>query len=211
MPYLGYPPITTRPEDYPTEELYELLRDEHITRHLYTCAKQVEHSADLPYRLAHGYVMSAIGDPPVVEALHRARSNGRFGLARLIIRRRVLDLLRRDGRRAHHLSLHDSDADAESVVAEDATPDVQVEQREIVSNVRSALASFAQQGPMQHRQAQLLRRSVLDEASARELSAELGCNEKALRVRLHSAKAALLRHVQTCRPELEYLATAPEK
>ena len=85
-------------------------------------------------------------------------------------------------------------------------PDVvvaRIADRRLVDSVRGAVDCFAAQGNVQRRQAHLLQRYDLDEITYAELSVELGCSINALRVRVHKARLALLKHIRGCHPELE--------
>lgn len=141
---------------------------------------------------ARSFVLSAIGEPDTLASIHDAwmsakQSGGSLGLAKLIIRRRVIDLLRKDARQANHCSLAVTIDAIETEKTLGAfhdhvqrNPQAQLELREVIQMVRSALACFATQGGAQQRQAQLLQRYALDDASYSELSVELACSERAL-------------------------------
>jgi DNA-directed RNA polymerase specialized sigma24 family protein len=99
------------------------------------------------------------------------------------------------------------DIDASTVVEAwrslpERDPRVQLEIQQLGAMVQNALAEFATQGIAQQRQAQLLRRRVLDEVSYSELGAELQCTESALRVRVHKATQAFRKHLRECHPEI---------
>jgi DNA-directed RNA polymerase specialized sigma24 family protein len=136
-----------------------------------------------------------------------------LGLARLIIRRRVIDLLRKDARPNNHCSLPGAANDAietgilPEVLCERPawTPQTQLELSQATAMVRTALSCFASQGAKQREQALLLQRYVLDEVGYTELSAELACSKNALRVRVHKAIIALRKYVEVHHPELEQL------
>jgi DNA-directed RNA polymerase specialized sigma24 family protein len=169
---------------------------------------------NVSYPLAHGVVLSAIGEPKTVTCIHQgwtlAKQTGNgLGLAMVIIRRRVISLLRKDARPAGHCSLPAAIEDLEDeITLESFDQDLlrnaraQLEYHQIIQMVRGALTCFAAQGTRQRRQADLLQRRFLEEAAYSELSVELACTERALRVRVHKAIHALGRHIQGCHPEL---------
>ncbi|MEO7731597.1 MAG: hypothetical protein ABIY55_11535 [Kofleriaceae bacterium] len=178
-------------------------------------SKEVTRSWTMPYNSARGFVLSAVGEPTTLEQVYRAwtfaRQHGHsLGLAKVIVRRRVIDLMRKDARPGHHCSLSDTSADTpyepgiesfDEVVRR--TPQTQLELRQLIQLVREAVECFATQGSVQRRQAKLLERYALDEASYAELSVELSCSEAALRVRVHKAMIALRRHIHECHVDLE--------
>jgi DNA-directed RNA polymerase specialized sigma24 family protein len=191
-----------------------LLADTAFHRVLHLVAGRVIRDWRLPPATATGLVISAVGDPKTLADLHRcwfaeAERHG-MRLARIIICRRVFDLLRGDARRAHHVSLP-LDADeadgtvriADAVGPED--PRGQIEHLQVVDRVRTALRGFADQGPIQARQARLMKRYVLDEVPCAALADELGCTRNALGVRVHKAMHALRRYIEAHHPEIEGL------
>jgi hypothetical protein len=161
---------------------------------------------------ARGSVLSAIGEPRALASIHEAWMQAKAGidpgLPAVISRRRVLDLLIRDARRANHRSMStlDTEPDAEQtqhalrLVSPD--PCTQLECLQFIYLVRGALACFGATGIIQKRQAHLLQRRKLDEVSYRDLATELACSKSALRVRVHAAMKALHRHIARCHPEL---------
>ena len=205
---------TTQTQISPDGQLEDLLGDPAFLKVVDLLAREVVRFWNVPQRTAHGFVLSAIGEPETLRGIHNAwlvaRSGGGSpGLAKVIIRRRVIDLLRRDARQNGHCSQPATiDAiDTDSALAFDEllqrSPRAQLELQQIVQLVRGALICFAAQGRIQERQAQLLRRYALDEVQYSELSMELACSENALRVRVHKAMLALRRHIGVCHPELE--------
>ncbi|HEX7840766.1 MAG TPA: hypothetical protein VF469_24985 [Kofleriaceae bacterium] len=192
----------------------DLLQDPGFLKVIDLVANEVMRYWNVPHRTAHGFVLSAIGEPETLGRIHHAwilarNTGGNPGLAKVIVRRRVIDLLRRDARQTNHCSLPAA-ADADEIDAALAfdellqrSPRAQLELQQIIWLVRGALACFATQGRIQERQAQLLRRYALDEVQYSELSMELACSENALRVRVHKAMLALRRHIGVCHPELE--------
>jgi len=195
----------------------QLLEEPAFLKMIELVAKEVMRAWRVSRATARGFVLSAIGEPETLASIHRAwclaqRSGASLGLAKLIIRRRVIDLLRKDARQANHCSLAPSvdsvEADVSPATFHDhvqADPQAQLELREVIQLVRGALACFERQGIAQHRQAVLLRRYALDEVGYGELSTDLVCSEAALRVRMHKAMHALRRHIRVCHPELEGL------
>jgi len=198
-------------------QLEELLRAPDFRKIVELVAKEVMRSWSVPSNAARGFVLSAIGEPETLASIHHAwflaqRTGESLGLAKVIIRRRVIDLLRKDARLANHASLP---ATADALEADRAlgsfddlvqrNPRVQLELRQVIQMVRGAVACFATQGQAQQRQAQLLRRYALDEVKYSELSVELACSENALRVRVHKAMLALRKHIRECHSELEDL------
>jgi len=179
--------------------------------------KEVARSWTIPCSVARGFVFSAIGEPETLACIYRAwwlaRRNGEsFGLAKVIIRRRVIDLLRRDARQRNHSSLPLTTAAIEADGAVDSfhdlvqrSPRAELELRQVIEMVRDAVGCFEAQGRTQQRQAQLLRRYALEDVNYAELAVELACSEGALRVRVHKAMVALKRHIKECHPELEDL------
>jgi hypothetical protein len=197
-------------------QLEDLLEDPSFLKTIELVTKEVMGRWSLSHKAAHGFVISAIGEPETLACIHRAwflaRSTGaNLGLPKVIIRRRVIDLLRRDTRKTSHCSLPATidaiDTDRTLAFHEllQRSPRAQIELRQIIQMVRGALACFARQGRTQARQAQLLRRYALDEVNYAELTAELACSENALRVRVHKAMLALRRHIHVCHTELEDL------
>jgi len=83
-------------------------------------------------------------------------------VAKVIVRRRVIDLLRKDARQTNHCSLPSVEDPIETdkprgsfddLVQRD--PRAQLELRQVIQMVRDAVACFATQGRAQQRQAQL--------------------------------------------------------
>jgi DNA-directed RNA polymerase specialized sigma24 family protein len=190
----------------------ELLENADFSKTIAVVAREVGLRWQVCDEVARGLILSAIGEPETLANIHHAYSSGQTRRAKLIIRRRVIDLLRKDARRENHCSLLETaDAhDAEYVIAvlpeaAERSPQVLLEFQQIVARVRTALESFAARGTVQERQAQLLRRYMLEEIGYSQLSIELMCPENALRVRVHKAMLALRRHVQQCHPDLQNL------
>lgn len=202
----------------PEQQLEELLGDPDLLKIVHLVTREVARCWNVAESAAHGLVLSAIGEPTTLACVYDAWSSARNAgekprLAKVIIRRRVIDLLRKDARPSNHHSLATvatSPMETETALGalDDRfayNPQLQLELQQAIEMVRSALACFAAQGRIQGRQAQLLQRHILDEIDYRELSAELTCSENALRVRVCKAMLALRRHVRMCHPELECL------
>jgi DNA-directed RNA polymerase specialized sigma24 family protein len=197
-------------------QLDELLEDPSFLKLVELIAKEVMRFWSVPHKAARGFVLSAIGEPETLASLYdtwiQAKQTGELGLAKVILRRRVIDLLRKDARPGHHCSLP---ATADAAEPErcagtfdelvQRSPRTQLELQQVIHMVRRALACFAAQGQVQQRQAQLLHRYALDDADYAELAVELASSEGALRVRVHKAMLAFRRHIQVCHPELEEL------
>jgi DNA-directed RNA polymerase specialized sigma24 family protein len=196
--------------------LDDLFADPRFGRIVDLVAREVMRLWSVPHAAAHGFVVSAIGEPDTLACIHNAWSvaastGENFGLVKVILRRRVIDLLRKDARQANHCSLPTTvDAiDSERIPAfhdlVQRDPRLQLELQQIIRMVRGALDCFSTQGEIQGRQARLLRRYALDETDYTALSTELACSESALRVRVHKAMLALRKHIRECHGELEDL------
>jgi DNA-directed RNA polymerase specialized sigma24 family protein len=198
-------------------QLKDLLGNPEFLKIIELNTKVVARSWGIPYKAARGFVLSAVGEPEALASIHNAWAHAKppgenLGLAKVIIRRRVIDLLRKDARQANHCSLLTTTDTMEAGNSLDSfddlvqrNPRVQLELQQVIHMVRSAVACFAAQGQTQKRQAQLIRRYALEEAKYSELSVELACSENALRVRVHKAMLAFRRHIQVCHSELEDL------
>jgi DNA-directed RNA polymerase specialized sigma24 family protein len=194
-------------------QLDELLANSDFLKTVDLIAREVYHVWNVSGRDAYRVVLSAIGEPATLACVHAALSpTPNLPLAKVIIRRRVIDLLRKDARPNNHCSLPPAVEDAEPAYPAGgfdellgSTPRLQLEGRQVVCMVRTALDGFAAQGDKQHQQAQLLQRYMIDEVGYAALSVELTCSKNALRVRVHKAIMALRRYVQTSHPELAQL------
>lgn len=200
------PPTSVRPLD-------ALLADPRFRAITDLVAAEVARCWSLPQRVARGFVLSAIGEPATLRVIAEAWARGAqpghsLGLAKLIIRRRVIDLLRKDARpdregaRVRSLEPADLERDVDLRGLDRLDPRDQLELQDVIVRVRGALDCFATQGPAQARQARLLQAHELDEVSYEALSAELACSAPALRVRVHKARLAFGRHVAACHAEL---------
>jgi len=202
------------PQETCTYQLDALLEEPGFLKIIELVVKEVTRSWNLPGTVARGFVVSAIGEPETLACIYRAwslanRNGESFGLAKVIIRRRVIDLLRKDARQINHSSLPLTTAGLEADGALDSfhdlvqrNPRAELELRQVIEMVRSAVTCFESQGRTQQRQAQLLRRYALDDVDYAELAVELVCSEGALRVRVHKALVALKRHIRECHPDL---------
>lgn len=195
-------------------QLAALLANPSFERILRLVAREVMTRWHLSWSVARLVVLSAIGEPAVLAGIHDAwfAAGDRRSLAKVIVRRRVLDLLGKDARPRWHTELPaDTDLGSGELPIDRFDADVQrvvvgqIAHRKLVESVRDALACFAGQGSVERRQAHLLQRYDLDEITYAELSAELGCSINALRVRVYKARIALLRHIRGCHPDLEEL------
>lgn len=195
------------------QQLEELLRDPAYRKTIAALTWEVSTKWRQSRGDARRLVLSAIGEPTAFAVIYAAWIAGKTGagpkLAAVISRRRVLNLLRRDARRAGHTSLpitaDELDRDGALEVAETRAigdPHVALACKQLIQMVRGAIACFAAGGRARQRQARLLERRILEEASYAQLSTELMCNENALRVRVHVALKALQRHILECHPEL---------
>jgi DNA-directed RNA polymerase specialized sigma24 family protein len=195
-------------------QLEALLADPSFQRILRLLAHEVMTRWNMSWPAARGLVLSAIGEPAVLAGVHEAwfAAGDRRSLAKLIVRRRILDLLGKDARprwqtwlpAATDLSKEESPLGRLEPRVQHAAMD-RIAKRRVIDAVHDALDCFATQGTVQRRQAHLLQRYDLDEVAYAALSAELGCSITALRVRVHKARAALLKHIRGCHPELEEL------
>jgi DNA-directed RNA polymerase specialized sigma24 family protein len=200
-----------------TYQIEALFQDREFRKTLDLVMKEVMRFWSVPTKVARGFVLSAIGEPDTLSSIYEAWSLAKEsgegpGLTKVIIRRRVIDLLRKDARRTNHCALSTTTDALETDQAlgsfdelVQSNPRAQLELRQVIHMVRVAVTCFATQGRAQARQAQLLQRYALDEANYAELSVELTCSENALRVRVHKAMLALRKHIQICHPDLEDL------
>lgn len=194
--------------------LDELLADRDFMRIVTAVTREVMYKQNVSPDVAYHLVLSSIGEPrtlrSVYDAWHSEAPMGRrSGLVWTIIRRRVIDMFRKDARRSGHSSFlvdtDDLEADTASISLGGSgqdSPQVQLENLETAEMVRVALSCFARQGEKQREQAALVRRYALEEATYEELSQELLCPSGALRVRVCKALRALRKHIQICHPDL---------
>jgi len=192
----------------------ELLADRVVVRTIALVAKEFMPVLNATYEGARRYVLSAIGMPKVLTDIHnawlRAQTDSRhLGLLRVIIRRRVRDLFRKEARRTGHSSWP-TDDDGEvshdlSLSTDDlqGNPEEQAHQAQLDSLVRHLVDSFAAQSPTNQRQVALLRRHDCDEVSYDQLAAEMNLTQNALRSRVYKARCALRRHLHKHYPGLQ--------
>lgn len=166
-----------------TSKLEELFGDVEFARFFNVIVRELARTRCMSPRRARSIVLSALGDPREAAKIHAAWTGGSRGLAKWMVRCRVIDLLRMDRRRPRHESLPE---DAEEMKIANDAPE-QLEHRDLVRVILTALECFARQSEVQRRQAELLRRYKLEEATYEELRAELGVSLAALRVRVHTA------------------------
>ena len=197
-------------------QLRSLLGDPGFQRAIDLVTREVINKWHYTHATARRCVLSAIGEPTALDCIYNAwtawkvrKPDEKVAHPAVIIRRRVLDLLVGDARRPGHSSLpttadgiEETESLALFVKNSQCNPLVLLEHGQIIELVQRAVACFAAQGVVQRRQAELLRRHVFDEISYAKLCVELACAEVALRVRMHKARRALLRHIAVCHPEL---------
>jgi len=182
--------------------LGELLADAVFGEVLALIAKEVKTNWRLSLVMARWTVLAALARPRDLIRIHSAWRKGEIALAKVIVRRRVFDLFRREGRKPGHCSLavtSDGLGTAPRLLAEDIQSDPlkSLQYHDGSEALRVAIECFALRGPTQQRQAWLLWR-IIDETPYVALSKELGATKGALRVRVHKAIQALRRHVQEC-------------
>src|SRR5689334_24906727 len=100
-------------------QLEQLLADPIFSRTITLTTHEVIRTWNVPCAVARGFVLSAIGEPGALGCIYDAwitakKAGARLGKVKVIVRRRVLDLLAKDARRAGHTSLP---------VIEDDTPE----------------------------------------------------------------------------------------
>jgi DNA-directed RNA polymerase specialized sigma24 family protein len=191
-------------------QLRELLADAEYRRTLEHLGREIERR----WNRRDGYqvMLSAIGEPRALASIHAAvRANNR-PLAYLISRRRALDLLRRDTGRPDHEPLEGSHIELASdhVLPSRYVPQADGSEARIVDGlererVRGVLREFAKKNRITARQASLLRRRILEEASYHDLARELKTGPGSVRLRFFSAKRAFRRFVELRYPGLRVL------
>jgi DNA-directed RNA polymerase specialized sigma24 family protein len=189
------------------EQLKQLLGDIGFLRTIDFVAHEAMGNWRMPYDAAFRTVLSAIGHPRHLAEVWTAWTTDSKGLARTILRRRLIDLFRKEAARPGHSSfpLSEEGEHAGHGVPDDARgsdPLRLLHDARVIRGIRAAVASFAARGKRQQRQALLLRRRLFDEASYAELSVEFRCSPGALRVRVHKAIKALRKHIAECHPSL---------
>jgi len=198
-------------------QLEELLGDPEFSKIIDLTAKEVMRSRRASREATRSFVLSAIGEPKALADIYDAwcsarATGGSLGLTKVIIRRRAIDLLRKEadptGYALRSEERHIASTDWTLGVFDDSVQRdsrAQLELQQLIQRVRDALARFADRGMTQQRQAHLLRRHILDEVNYSDLSIELGCSQGALRMRVYKAMHALHRYVQEYHPELRDL------
>jgi len=161
-------------------QLDELRSDSDFRKLIGLVAKEVVYHWNVPHATAAGFVLSAIGEPTTLTCIYNAwraakLAEGSFGFAKVIIRRRVIDQLRKEARpraRVPLTAIHEADATPGSAADRALSdPRAEVELHQAIERLLTAMACFASQGKSQRRQAQLLRRHVLDDVDYVKLSA----------------------------------------
>ena len=162
---------------------------------------------------ARQIVMSAIGEPKALRSIYMAvrrfRETGENpSFPYIIARRRMLDLMRQQASRCVEvpLSTREQERHLDSLLHRrhelPEGPNAGLFREQRAREVRRVLAAFALVAP-QH--AHLLHRRRLEEATYRELSAELQCTLGAARVRVHDAMIAFQEYVRRHHRELRDL------
>lgn len=187
-------------------KLTALLADGKFLNAIEGAAREAVANWRVPLEEARRTVLSGLGEPDALRQVHDAWTAGKTALAKLIIRRRMLDRFAEDARRPNHASLalaEDSDAGL-GRFGTDAGPDPleRLVADQVAERALGALTCFAAMGDKQHEQADLLRRHFSDETPYVQLSTELECSQVALRVRVCKALKALRKHIAKYHPEL---------
>jgi hypothetical protein len=212
------PEYTRRPTEL-ERQLQELLDDALYARVVSVLAKEIGRRMRMQADDARRYVLSAIGDPPVLREIYdvftRVRDSDSAQGAdalRLISRRHVLKLMRKDAIRPRHQSFSSWEVDLDGALRSLYTlgeGERQLQDRQLREHVNLVLARFAAVGPAQSRQADLLR-LLLEGVSYKELLVRLEIpSENAARVRAHEAKIALRKFIEVEWPGLR-AHVAPE-
>lgn len=187
-------------------KLARLLADPGFRKAIDGAAREAVANWGVPLDEARRAVLSGIGDPGALGPIHDAWIAGKTGLAKVIVRRRMLDRFAEDARRANHRSIALAvDADLGLAASRvDAGPGVleRLVVDQAIEHALAALTCFAALGDKQHEQAALLRRYFIDETPYPQLSSELACSRPALRVRVCKALRSLRTHIASHHPEL---------
>jgi len=181
--------------------LDDLLSAPEFSRVVAAVSRELARARRMPLTCARGFVLSGLGDPDKLTEICSAWTAGQRGLAKVMLRRRAIDVLREEGRRPKHRSLPAAPdalhAEISLVIAPaDLHWGAEIERHSVVRVVLAALSCFASQGTIQRSRASLIRRYLLEEKSYRELSAELGVPMSALRVRVHKAIRAFREYLR---------------
>jgi DNA-directed RNA polymerase specialized sigma24 family protein len=182
-------------------QLNDLLADPDFAKFVVTASSELARARSIPIQRARGFVLSGLGDPAAYLKIHEAWITGQTALVKVILRRRAIDLLRKDAPRVKHCALPVKLDELHTVLAAGGSAvdfhwAVQVERRSVVRMVLEALDCFASLGEVQRRRAALIQRRVLENTSYAELSTELGVREGALRVQVHEAILAFREHLR---------------
>jgi DNA-directed RNA polymerase specialized sigma24 family protein len=193
--------------DISQEQLKQLLGDVGFLRTIDFVAHEAMANWSMPYDAAFRAVLSAIGHPRHLAEVFGAWTTANKALARTMLRRRLIDMFRKEAARPGHSSFRLSEVgeDVGHGLADDARgsdPLRSLHDARLIRGIRAAVASFTARGKRQQRQALLLRRRIIDGASYTELSVEFRCGTGALRVRVHKAIKALRKHIAECHPSL---------
>jgi DNA-directed RNA polymerase specialized sigma24 family protein len=217
-------------------QLEDLLKDPDYARILTAVTSEIERRWCLAHTDACCTVLSAIGEPKELASIYDAMRQVRrakekltldgdpgkahalatvirekTALARLITRRRTIDLLRKDAARQGHDSFFcgvedENDTPVGSIRAETpADPEAHVQRVQLKVQFQRALRCFGSQDDTARKRADLLRRRELEDTDYEILSNELGCPVPTLHVRVHAAKCAFFAHIRKCEhchPEL---------
>jgi hypothetical protein len=199
------PAHTRRPTEL-ERQLQELLDHPLYARVVSMLAKEIGRRMRMQADDARRYVLSAIGDPEVLSEIYRVFVHVRDSDSaqganelRVISRRHVVKLMRKDAIRPRHQSLSSWEVDLDGALRSLYTlgeGELQLRDRELREDLKRVLARFADEGPTQSRQAGLLR-LVLEGVPYEELQARLAIRSvNAARVRVQKAKDALRKFIE---------------
>src|ERR1700760_1637589 len=142
--------------------MFELLEDPEYKRLQKMIATEIMRGWSMEREVAHGYVVSASGEPAILHKLsevwRREPREESWRLIRLIIRRRTIDLLRKDAPRRAHVPLDQIDDELDERIAERDAPAFlrnplhSLERDLIIRSVHAEIACFSTQGRNQLRQ-----------------------------------------------------------
>lgn len=197
-------------------QLAELLADPAYAKVLRRLAGEASRRWHITLEDARRSVLSAIGEPTTLQRIHEAvrhaRATGNLGYPTVITRNSLLKLLCKDAVRPRHHPLPsvEQDLDIDQTWTSLSSPSeeeplAQLQDLQARGQVRRVLAEFATKNRVSARQANLLRRRLLDGVSYEDLAAELKSNYTALRSRFHAAKRRFLQYVNDHHPELREL------
>jgi len=185
----------------------EMLADPQFWAIVDFVAREAQSNWHTSFADARMSVISSLGQPRDLVAVHDAWTQGNRALTGTILRRRTFDLFRRDARRPGHSSFAVTAEDVEAALGVfgrglQRDPREWLEYLEEIRGVRAAVSCFAECGAHKRDQAHLLLSYFIDEIPYAELSSALACSRGALRVRMHKALKALIEHIMECHPEL---------